>query len=261
MVPIKYKRRTYRMSDQGRRLLELSESLSDEEAKHFLRVARRQLDVLRTIFKQGPKRRPDFPYDARYCLKRMVDRGFLNEIVRGVDIEELRRMRDEGLPNREIAQKLGVSVPAVYYWVKKLNLDRRNPRQIRMKRRNSVYQLLKRNGPMARRNVMEALGFSIYKIEKALSMFPEDFQKITFPGAVRTKYGSKFRDLIKASPVLSLKGDPRIVDFAASHIHLKVETRYHAKSVVHLLKWQIGHRQAREVVERLGYRYKAKPHH
>jgi len=58
---------------------------------------------------------------------------------------------------------------------------------------------------------------------------------------------------------MTLKGDPRIVEFAASHIRLKVETQYDAKSVVDQLKWQIGYRQARAVVEKLGYHYRTKP--
>jgi len=53
-----------------------------------------------------------------------------------------------------------------------------------------------------------------------------------------------------------LRDDPRIIDFVASKIDMKVQTPYEAKSVIHLLKYQIGTRQARAVVERLGYQYK-----
>ena len=68
-----------------------------------------------------------------------------------------------------------------------------------------------------------------------------------------------YHALYSASPVIALKGDPRIVEFAASHIRLKVGTRYDAKSVVDLSKWQIGYRHARAVVEKLGYHYRTKP--
>ena len=53
-----------------------------------------------------------------------------------------------------------------------------------------------------------------------------------------------------------MRDDPRIVDFAASKINMKVKTPYEAKSVVQFLKYQIGYGQARAVVEKLGYRYK-----
>ena len=129
-----------------------------------------------------------------------------------------------------------------------------------MKCRDGLYQLLKENGPIPKRHAMEAVGYSSDRIDDLLIMFPEEFQNLTFVRSGRTR-NRMFYDLVKASPVLTLKGDPRIVDFAASHIRLKVETQYDAKAVVHLLKWQIGYHQAREVVERLGYRYKHKPHH
>ena len=113
---------------------------------------------------------------------------------------------------------------------------------------------------MPRRQAMEALGYRSAWIDALLMIFPEEFQKLTFAQSGHTR-NRMFYDLIKASPVLTLKGDPRIVDFAASHMRLKVETQYDAKAVVHLLKWQIGYHQARAVVERLGYRYKSKPRH
>ena len=53
-----------------------------------------------------------------------------------------------------------------------------------------------------------------------------------------------------------LRDDPCIIDFVASKINMKVKTPYEAKSVVQLLKYQLGTRQARAVVEKLGYRYK-----
>jgi len=55
----------------------------------------------------------------------MVERGLLTRTVEGVDADELRRMRIEGLKNREITEKLGISPSALQYWIKKLNLDKR----------------------------------------------------------------------------------------------------------------------------------------
>jgi len=189
----------------------------------------------------------------------MVEKGILIRTVVGVDAEELKRMRDEGLTNREIAENLGISPTTVQYWVKKLNLERRNkayPKN-RMDLRNRLYRLLKRNDPMSKREVMETLGLNGDHIEALLIMFPETFQKLNFIVS-RRRYSKAFHDLSRASPVLTLKGDPRIVDFTASKIHMKVQTPYEAKSVVQFLKYQIGSHRARAVVERLGYRYKNK---
>jgi len=101
------KRVIYRLSDKGRRILEICEGLSDGEAESFLGLSSRQLDVLRRL-KDGPKRVVDFPYNVRYSLKRMVERGFIIRTVVGVDAEMLKRMMDEGLTKREIAEKLGI---------------------------------------------------------------------------------------------------------------------------------------------------------
>jgi len=40
-------------------------------------------------------------------------------------IEMLKTLREEKLPNKEIAKELGVSAPTVNYWIKKLNLPKR----------------------------------------------------------------------------------------------------------------------------------------
>mgnify|MGYP000058804636 CR=1 FL=1 len=73
----------YRLSDKGRRILESCEGLSDGEAESFLGLSPRQLDVLRRL-KNGPKRVVDFPYDAKYNLKRMVERGLIIKTVVGL---------------------------------------------------------------------------------------------------------------------------------------------------------------------------------
>jgi len=86
-------------------------------------------------------------------------------------------------------------------------------------------------------------------------MFPEIFQKLNFTVRGR-KYSKEFHGLSRASPILTLRDDPRTVDFAASKIQMRVKTPYEVKSVIHFLKYQLGSRQAHAVVKRLGYRYK-----
>ena len=246
----------YRLSDKGRRILEICEDLSEEEAKELLDPSPFQLDILRRL-KDGSKRAADFPYSARYSLERMVERGLLTRTVEGVDADELRRMRSEGLKNREITEKLGISPSALQYWIKKLNLEKKKRASPEnwIKIRNRIYILLRKNGPMPKREVMKTLGLKSDQIEMILAIFQEEFQKLNFTVKGK-KYSKRFHDLFKASPVLTLRDDPRIVDFAASKINMKVKTQYEAKSIFQLLKWQLGTRQAHAVVERLGYRYK-----
>jgi len=87
------------------RALEICEDLSDDEAKDLLGLSSRQLNMLRRILKDGSKRASDFPYDAKHNLKRLVERGFLIRTIEGIDAEKLKRMRDEGLTNMEIADR------------------------------------------------------------------------------------------------------------------------------------------------------------
>jgi len=208
--------------------------------------------------KEGSKRASDFKYDARWNIARLVERGFLVRTVEGVDADVIRRMREEGLPNREIAEKLGISHTTLHYWIKRLNLEKRirNPFIKWMNLRSSLSRLLKKNGPMSQKEVMKTLGLYSYQIKAVLIMFPEEFQKLNF--TVKGRYSRRFRGLLKASPILTLKDDPRIIEYIASKINMKVQTPYEAKSIIHLLKYQIGKRWAHAIVEKLGYQYKSK---
>jgi len=170
------------------------------------------------------------------------------------------------LTKREIAENLGISLTTLRYWMKKLNLEggkvergyRASPENW-MGLRNRLYRLLERNGPMSKREAMKTLGLSSGQIEFILAMFPEIFQKLNFTVRGR-KYSKEFYGLSRASPILTLGDDPRIVDFAASKIQMKIKTPYEAKSVIHFLKYQLGSRQAHAVVKKLGYQYKGNAH-
>jgi len=59
----------YRLSDKGRRILEICEDLSDGEAKDLLGLSPHQLDVLRSL-KDGSIHTADFPYNAKYNIKK-----------------------------------------------------------------------------------------------------------------------------------------------------------------------------------------------
>ena len=170
-------------------------------------------------------------------------------------IQNLQRLRDEGFKNREIAEKLGISTTTVQYWINKLNLKKRSKGLNWMILRNRLVRLLRKNGPTPKREAVKTLGLNYDQIETILIIFPETFQKLNFTVDGR-KYSRRFHSLSEDSPVLTLKNDPRVVDFAASKINMKVRTSGEAKSIVHLLKYQLGSNRAHAVVEKLGYRYK-----
>jgi len=68
-------------------------------------------------------------------------------------------MREEGLKNREIAEKLGISLTAVVYWIKKLGLEKRSSR-FRVDWMRCGNRLIK----LLEREAMETLGYSKYQI-------------------------------------------------------------------------------------------------
>jgi len=82
IIPIRRRIATYSITDKGKRLLEICEGLSEEEAKDFLRVSKNQLDVLRIFLKEGPKRSRDLPETPSDFLNRLVNRGFLEKEVK-----------------------------------------------------------------------------------------------------------------------------------------------------------------------------------
>jgi len=86
-------------------------------------------------------------------------------------------------------------------------------------------------------------------------MYTEKIQILNFQVG-GSKHSKKLHSLYKASPILTLKDDPRIIDYIASKINMKVQTAPEARSIVQQLKYQIGHKNAKVVAEKLGYRYK-----
>ena len=89
-APIKRRIATYSLSDKGKRLLEICENISDEEAKDFLRVPPHQLDVLRFLSKEGPKRARDILDTPSDKLQRIVKKGVLDKKVE--EVEETRQV-------------------------------------------------------------------------------------------------------------------------------------------------------------------------
>jgi len=81
-IPIMRRIATFSITDKGKRLLEICENLTEEEAEDFLKVSKNQLDVLRIFLKEGPKRSRDLPEAPTDFLNRMVNRGFLDKDVK-----------------------------------------------------------------------------------------------------------------------------------------------------------------------------------
>jgi len=93
-IPIRRRISTFSITDKGKRLLEICEGLSEEEAKDFLRVSKNQLDVLRIFLKEGPKRSRDLPEAPTDFLNRLANRGFLEKEVKETeDKQEIYRRK------------------------------------------------------------------------------------------------------------------------------------------------------------------------
>ena len=146
--PLLKRRVIYRLSDKGRRILEISKGISKEEVRAILRLSPDKLDTLR-VLENGPKRAVEIPVKARQNLKRLVEDGFIIRTVEGIDAEALRSMREEGLKNREISERLEISLTTIEYWINKLNLEKRDSRSRVdwMRCGNCLIKLLERNDP------------------------------------------------------------------------------------------------------------------
>jgi len=81
-IPVRRRISTYSISDKGKRLLEICETLTGDEAKDFLKVSQQQLEVLRVFLKEGPKRSRELPETPSDFLMRLTNRGFLDKEVR-----------------------------------------------------------------------------------------------------------------------------------------------------------------------------------
>jgi len=81
-IPIKRRIATYSITDKGKRLLEICQGLSEDEAEEFLKVSKKQLDVLRIFLKEGPKRSRDLSETPTDFLARLANRGFLQKEVK-----------------------------------------------------------------------------------------------------------------------------------------------------------------------------------
>jgi len=84
-IPIRRRISTYSITNKGKRLLEICQGLSEEEAKDFLKVSKNQLNVLRIFLKEEPKRSRDLPETPGDFLMRLANRGFLQKEVKEIE--------------------------------------------------------------------------------------------------------------------------------------------------------------------------------
>jgi len=101
-IPIRRRIATYSITDKGKRLLEICQGLSEEEAKNFLKVSKNQLNVLRIFLKEGPKRARDLPETPGDFLMRLAKRGFLQKEVKEIEDKQdvYRRKRTYSLTDK-----------------------------------------------------------------------------------------------------------------------------------------------------------------
>jgi len=83
-IPINRKLRVYSLTEKGKKLIKLYESLTEDEAKEYLKFTSRQLMWMRFLHKEGEKRSRDIPNCALDGLKRLVKRGFISHKIKNV---------------------------------------------------------------------------------------------------------------------------------------------------------------------------------
>ena len=84
-VPVKVKRLTYGLTQTGRRMMELHETLSD-----MLRVTPRQLECMKPL-REGRKTFKEIPGAVYTVLNGLARRGLINKRV--AEVEVIRRLR------------------------------------------------------------------------------------------------------------------------------------------------------------------------
>ncbi len=183
-------------------------------------------------------------------------------------------LHTQDLTVSEIARRINRSYPAVLRLCTAMGLDTSMGRgqrlkivggetteQRRTRRVESLLSYLKEHGPTPQNVLVQKLRFGsavLPRFSRELFDYIERLQftvKATPRGG--TKYGGSviYGSLNKLGPVFALRGDHRIVDFVAERIPFKVESSNNAQTLVMHLKKQIGYERAREVVEKLGYKY------
>lgn len=136
----------------------------------------------------------------------------------------------------------------------------RRPGKMKMTiiRENSILTYLVENGPTPERVLVEKIGpvnWSEYHRRNI-----DKLERFRFSlGHSRGKYISceiyGGLSVSRMGPVLSLRNDPRLVDFIAKYVPLKIETSFDAAAMTQHFKDKIGSDRTRQLIGKLGYKY------
>ena len=179
---------------------------------------------------------------------------------RKVDPRRISELLDRELTYKEIADRLGVSRFTVYWWAKKLGKQRgRGGRWRWLGRREKVkkamYELLARRGPLDINEIVREIGTSRRLVYEILRENDEEF--VTFKFTVGRRGSQKFGsfslfDGMAGRRFVALRGDPRIVDFMASHISGDM-TMAKAKALHRRLKEFFDEATVTKIIAEAGY--------
>ena len=182
--------------------------------------------------------------------------------------EEKKRIREshgKGLPIKMIAKEIGWSNKAVHDFCKEENLDTSRVRGRGYKKRRSreiLVSYLEEHGPTLQSTLFTEVGISKVRFSRIAREMFDQIERFGFKvgkrkGGTRHAGYSAYDDLNfkKIGYIFALRDDPRIVDFVAETINIKVGSPNDARTLVKHLKEQMGTERAKDVVRKLGYVY------
>lgn len=187
--------------------------------------------------------------------------------------EKILELWNKGYTKKEIAEMLGLNYSTLCSITSRMGLvdKKRGLSALSQEKRERVLEkirkskfkrmeqevkvlenLLKERGPMFVKEAARALGWSVPKVKKYVSIFDDKFERFTISPFKRGRY--PLNKLFKGGRIrlhiISLKGDGRIVEFFTSIIRKPVSRRK-ANAIARKLNPILGREITQEILEKL----------
>lgn len=246
-LPTAYKRRG--ISNHNTQFMELyNQGLSDGKIGKAMGFTKGAVNAYR-------RKKLGLPAHFKFGMEKIV---FSEE-----EKKKIIEMRSGGASIADIAEEFNVSGITMYKRCKEMGVDTSRMALGWIKKEKDgirLWEYLDEHGPMTRSEIEEDLHISSAKLyEYVVSLWDNIFERFKFVASSRggTKYGGAniYGDLSfsQIGLVISLRNDPRLIDYIADRIPFKVKDYYDARTLVIHLKRQVGIDRARDVVRRQGY--------
>lgn len=188
----------------------------------------------------------------------------------GEQIHRMKELHSKEHTIGEIAKETGFCYQYVRDILHEEGLDTSSSRGLRIMvnrrwddMKKKVTKYLRENGPTPERVLSKELDLKQVVFSKLEIRTHYLLERFKFGGVGRSKYKSyqilNGLSVKHMGAIWAIKNDPRIIDFVAQYIPLKIESGWEASALVQHIKKQLGTERARKVVEKLGHQYSVKP--